>query len=72
VNRKPGGPITLARKVVKGIIGGLITLLGVVMLVTPGPGIIAILIGLSILATEFPSARRLLNKLRRRTAEPGE
>jgi len=72
VNRKPGGPINLARKVIKGLIGGLITLLGVVMLVTPGPGIIAILIGLGILATEFPLARRLLNKLRRRTAEPDE
>jgi uncharacterized protein (TIGR02611 family) len=62
----------MARKIIKGIIGGLITLIGVVMLVTPGPGILAILIGLGILATEFPSARRLLNRLRRRTEEPGE
>jgi uncharacterized protein (TIGR02611 family) len=67
---KSNGPIGVVRRVVKGLLGGLVVILGVVMLVTPGPGIVAILIGLSILASEFPFARRLLNRLRRRAAEP--
>ena len=72
MNQSAGGPIGLARKVVKAIVGSLITLLGVVMLVTPGPGIVAILVGLSILGTEFPFARRILNRLRRRSPGAGE
>lgn len=66
---RPRGPIGLVRKIVKGVVGGVIVLAGIVMLVTPGPGIITILIGLGILATEFHFARRLLNRLRRRPAD---
>jgi uncharacterized protein (TIGR02611 family) len=37
---------------------------GVVMLVTPGPGWAAIIGGLAILAAEYVWARRLLNRLK--------
>ncbi len=59
-------PLNLLRKVIVLVVGGLVVIAGVVMLVTPGPGIIAILAGLGILATEFATARRVLNRVRRR------
>ena len=49
-----------ARRLVVGVIGGTVVLLGVVMIVAPGPAIIVIPVGLAILATEFVWARRLL------------
>ena len=42
------------------IIGGLIVLLGIAMLVLPGPGLLVIIAGLAILATEYVWAERLL------------
>lgn len=41
------------------LIGGAIVLAGIVMLVTPGPGWLAIFLGLAILGTEFHWAKRL-------------
>jgi uncharacterized protein (TIGR02611 family) len=41
-----------------GIIGGSITVLGAIALVGPGPGILIVLAGLGILATEFAWASR--------------
>src|SRR2546427_5142225 len=38
---------------------------GVIMLVTPGPGIAAILLGLGLLAAEFVWARRLMDRKKR-------
>lgn len=47
------------------ITAGIIVLMaGVVMLVTPGPGLLGILAGLSILATEMPWARYLVRRIR--------
>ncbi|HEY4580516.1 MAG TPA: PGPGW domain-containing protein [Candidatus Acidoferrales bacterium] len=48
----------------KVIVGFTLLLLGVVMLVTPGPGWVAIGLGLALLAAEFVWARRLLNRLK--------
>lgn len=36
---------------------------GIVMLVLPGPGLLTIAAGLGLLATEFPSVRRLLARV---------
>jgi uncharacterized protein (TIGR02611 family) len=41
------------------VIGVVITAAGLVLLVTPGPGLLLIVAGLGILATEFAWARRL-------------
>lgn len=47
------------------ILGGFTLLVvGVVMLVTPGPGWLVIIGGLAMLAAEFVWARRLLNRLK--------
>jgi hypothetical protein len=46
-----------------------VTLLGLVMLVIPGPGWLVILLGLDVLSVGFAWARRLLRRLKKRTAE---
>ena len=52
------------RRALVFIIGGSVVLVGVIMLVTPGPGLLVIPAGLALLATEFLWARRLLNRLK--------
>ena len=56
----PGG----FRKLIVGVIGITILLLGVAMIVLPGPAFIVIPAGLGILATEFAWARRLVRHAR--------
>ena len=51
-----------ARKIVIAVIGATVLLIGVAMLVLPGPGWVVIFIGLAILATEFVWAQRLLKR----------
>jgi len=48
----------------KIVAGFTLLLVGILMLVTPGPGWVAILGGLALLAAEFVWARRLLNRLK--------
>jgi Putative transmembrane protein (PGPGW) len=48
------------RKLVVGIIGGTVLLIGVALIVLPGPAFIVIPVGLAILATEFAWARSAL------------
>ncbi|MCP4965610.1 MAG: hypothetical protein GY926_10270 [bacterium] len=69
IEEEPSGTV---RKAAVAVAGSVVTAAGVVMLVTPGPGIIGVLAGLGILSTEFPAARRTLDKLRLRNAEPDE
>jgi tellurite resistance protein TerC len=65
------GTPSRARKVVVGIIGGTVALVGVAMLVLPGPAFVVIPLGLAILATEFLWARRLLDKITERLRNKG-
>lgn len=55
-----------ARRVVVAVIGFTLVLLGVIMFVTPGPGLAGVLAGLAILATEFVWARWLLKKVKKK------
>ena len=48
------------RKLVIAIVGGTVLLIGVALIVLPGPAFIVIPIGLAILATEFAWARSAL------------
>lgn len=48
------------RKAIVAVVGFTVVLIGVVMIVTPGPAIVVIPLGLAILATEFVWAQRLL------------
>ena len=58
------------RVVVITVVGTVLLLAGVVMLVTPGPGLVAIAAGLAVLAREFTWARRLLERIRVRLTTP--
>ncbi len=53
------------RRLLVFLIGVSIVLVGIVMLVTPGPAVLVIPAGLAVLATEFVWARALLARLKR-------
>lgn len=55
-----------AKRLIKIVFGFTLLLAGVVMLITPGPGWLAIFLGLAVLAAEYVWARRLLNHLKAR------
>ena len=50
----------ILKRVLVGIVGGLVTVIGVVALIAPGPGWLIIFAGLGILGTEFAWAARAL------------
>jgi len=54
----------LARRIGIAIAGGTVLLIGIVMIVLPGPAIVVIPIGLAILALEFSWAQRWLDRIR--------
>ena len=54
----------LAKRIGVAIVGGSVTLIGLALIVLPGPAIVVIPIGLSILATQFVWPRRYLRKTR--------
>lgn len=53
-----------AKRLIILLIGGTVILIGLVMLLLPGPAFIVIPTGLGILATEFVWARHLLHKIK--------
>ena len=57
--------IKLVRRVIISVIGATVLLIGIALLVLPGPAFIVIPVGLAILATEYAWARRWLKKVRR-------
>ncbi len=57
--------VAQVRRVFLVIAGFTLLLAGVVMLVTPGPGMFAIFLGLGLLAAEFVWARRLMEGIKR-------
>jgi uncharacterized protein (TIGR02611 family) len=57
--------IKIVRRIIVAVVGGTVLLIGIALLVLPGPAFIVIPIGLAILATEFAWARHSLKKIRR-------
>ena len=57
------------KRIIIGVAGGTVLLLGIVMIVLPGPAVVVIPVGLAILASEFVWARRLLRKVRAKIEE---
>jgi tellurite resistance protein TerC len=52
------------RRLVVGIVGGTVLLIGVALIFLPGPAFVVIPVGLAILATEFAWAQRYVRKAR--------
>jgi uncharacterized protein (TIGR02611 family) len=53
-----------AKRVIRVVVGFTLLILGVLLLVLPGPGWVTIFFGLALLAAEFAWARRLLDRLK--------
>jgi uncharacterized protein (TIGR02611 family) len=53
-----------ARRCVIALVGGTVVLIGICMIVLPGPAIVVIPAGLAILALEFAWAKHWLDKVR--------
>jgi uncharacterized protein (TIGR02611 family) len=58
------GTLKQARRIVIAVVGFTLVLLGIAMIVTPGPGWLVILLGLSVLSIEFVWARHLLKRIK--------
>ncbi|MBI1826491.1 MAG: PGPGW domain-containing protein [Planctomycetes bacterium] len=56
--------IKTTKRIVIAIVGGSVVIVGIVMLVAPGPGTIVIPAGLAILGTEFAWARWVLKRMK--------
>lgn len=56
--------IQQAKRVLKIVFGFTLLLLGAIMVISPGPGWLTIVLGLGILAAEFVWARRLLDRMK--------
>ncbi len=58
-----------SKRMVVVVVGAALLAVGAVMMVTPGPGLLAIIAGLAVLATEFAWAARLLDKAKDKAAQ---
>ena len=54
----------IARRIAIAVVGSTILLIGIVMIVTPGPALVFIPVGLATLGLEFAWARSWLRRLR--------
>ena len=53
---------SLVWRIFIGVIGGLVTIIGTIFLFAPGPGLLVLLAGLGILATEFAWASSAIRR----------
>lgn len=57
--------VKVVRRVIVFVVGATVLLIGIALLVLPGPAFLVIPVGLAILATEYAWARLWLRKVRR-------
>ncbi|GAB3391802.1 PGPGW domain-containing protein [Amycolatopsis echigonensis] len=60
------------RRVLLSVVGGALVIVGVVLLVLPGPGLLLVLAGLLVLASEFPALQRFVGPVRTRAMQAAE
>lgn len=63
------GPVRALRRAVVTVVGVTVLVAGLLMLVLPGPGLLAAAAGLAILSTEYDWARRHVTRVRRRATQ---
>lgn len=61
-----------SRRVAVSLIGAALLVGGAVMLVAPGPGLLVVVAGLAVLATEYVWAQRALDSARRRATRTAD
>ncbi|HVH21732.1 MAG TPA: PGPGW domain-containing protein [Pseudonocardia sp.] len=61
-----------AKRLTVGLIGGFLVLVGIVLLVLPGPGLLLVLAGLIVLSTEFPALDRYIDPIQHRAMRAAE
>jgi uncharacterized protein (TIGR02611 family) len=61
-----------AKRVIVLVVGGALVLLGIVLLVLPGPGLLLVLGGLLTLSTEFPAVDRYIDPIQHRAMQAAE
>ncbi|SDQ85753.1 PGPGW domain-containing protein [Quadrisphaera sp. DSM 44207] len=59
----------MAKRIAVTVVGAVLLLIGVALMVLPGPGILLIVAGLAVLASEYAWARRLLRRARARAEQ---
>lgn len=60
------------RRIAVTVVGALLIILGVIMIITPGPGWLTIFAGLGVLSTEYTWARRALIHCKQRYGKAKE
>ncbi|WP_370948382.1 PGPGW domain-containing protein [Amycolatopsis sp. cg5] len=60
------------KRVALTVAGGVLVIVGVVLLVLPGPGLLLVLAGLLILANEFPALERFVDPVQDRAMKAAE
>jgi Putative transmembrane protein (PGPGW) len=69
--RHPHSP-GFAKRVACGVGGGLLLVIGVALLVLPGPGLLLVLAGLLVLANGFPRVQKFVAPVERRAMQAAE
>ncbi|MDT8915881.1 PGPGW domain-containing protein [Amycolatopsis sp. PS_44_ISF1] len=60
------------KRVGAAVLGGVLVVVGVVLLVLPGPGLLLVLAGLVVLASEFPALKKFVEPVRKRAMKAAE
>src|SRR3954465_12745547 len=63
------GTYRIAKRIAIGIVGGSVLIVGILMIVLPGPAFVVIPVGLGILSLEFAWARIWLKKAKAKAGE---
>ena len=58
-----------SKRMAVSLAGAVLVLAGLVMMVTPGPGLLLIIAGLAVLATEFAWAKSVLEKTKEKASQ---
>lgn len=61
-----------AKRTAVAIVGAVLIVAGLVMLVLPGPGLLLVVAGFAVLATEFVWAERALDYTKQRASSAGQ
>ena len=59
----------MVSKIIVIVIGGIFVIIGLIMLVTPGPGIVFLALGMGIWSTKFPTIKRYMYRVKKKIKE---